>query len=217
MPFTSQCLDYHIRNRLPAPLTLRAEPVCVTVDTPCVSLFLYEWGTTVERIATLRAEEVTNVPLCAARYNDFPFDRCFAGFAAWGEKFMEIKMTEEARGFVGSIFVLKALHVRGGRVRGEECDVSAREAGANAFDAFGMFVGRLGIEGYALKVLTALVAREAFGMKAGTSCGDNPTCNGQGALGTKSASAYSSRGPMGAWSRSTIVTMRLCNVVLRVR
>ena len=40
-------------------------------------------------------------------------------------------------------------------------------AGADAVDAFGVFVRRFRVEGYAFEVLSTLVAGEAFGMEAG--------------------------------------------------
>ena len=150
----------------------------VTIDTPRITVFFHKWGTAVERIATLRTEEVTNVPLCAARYNDFAFDRRLTRLTARGEELVKIKVAEEARRFVGSVFMLKALHVRGGGVRWEEGDILTREACAYSFHAFSMFVGGFGIEGYALEVLAALVASEAFRVEAGACCGDNATCNG---------------------------------------
>jgi hypothetical protein len=55
-------------------------------------------------------------------------------------------------------------------VRGEEGDVVAGKAGADTLDAFGMFFGRFGVEGYAFKVLAALVAGEAFRVEARACC-----------------------------------------------
>jgi hypothetical protein len=81
MPLGSKGFDNRVRDRLSTLLALRAIPMCVTVDTPSISILLYKRSARVEWITTLRAEEVPSVPLSTARHNDFTFDWCFARLA----------------------------------------------------------------------------------------------------------------------------------------
>jgi hypothetical protein len=106
------------------------------------------------------------MPLRTARNNDLAFDRRLAALASRREEFVEIKMAEEAWGFVRAVVVLEARHVVDGGVRREEGDVGAGKAGTDPVDTFGVLVGGLRIEGYAFEMLAALVAGEAFRMKA---------------------------------------------------
>jgi hypothetical protein len=75
-------------------------------------------------------------------------------------------MAVEAWGFVGAVIVLETRHVVCGGVGGKVGNVGAGETGADAVDAFGVFVGGLRVEGNALEVLAALVASKAFGVEA---------------------------------------------------
>lgn len=170
MPLGAQRLDNRIRDWLPALLTLRAEPMRMAIHTPRIPFLLNEWRTRIKRIAALRTEEVSCVPLGAARDNDLALDRRLARFTPWGEEFVEIEVAEEAWGWVGTVFVLKALHVVWCGVRGEVGDVFAALAGVNAGGAFGVLVLRLGVEGDAFEVLAALVAGKAFRVEARSAC-----------------------------------------------
>jgi hypothetical protein len=65
-----------------------------------------------------------------------------------------------------------------------------------------MLVVWLRIEGYALEMLTTLVAHEAFGMESRAGGRNNTTGNRQGTLRTKSSGAHIGRGPMRAVGRT---------------
>jgi hypothetical protein len=81
MPLGSKGFDHRIRDRLSTLLALRTIPVCVAVDAPSISILLHEWSAGVEWITALRAEEMSSVPLSAARHNDFALDRRLARLA----------------------------------------------------------------------------------------------------------------------------------------
>ena len=90
MPLAPQRFHHHIRHWLPALAAFRTVTISVAVATPRISILLDERRASIERIATLRTEEVTNVPLSAARNDDFTFDGCLARLAAWREQFVKI-------------------------------------------------------------------------------------------------------------------------------
>ena len=100
MPLTSKTFDNNIRNWLPALTALGTVPVGMAVATPRIPIFLNERRARVERIATLRAEEVAGMPFCTASNNDLTFDGCLARFAARAEHLVEVEGAVEAqRGF----------------------------------------------------------------------------------------------------------------------
>ena len=111
---------------------------------------------------------MTSMPFRAAGNDNLALYGCLAALAARGEELVEVEMAVEAWRFVGAVVVLETCHVICGRVGREVGDVGARETGADAVDAFGVFVGGFRVKGYAFEVLAALVAGEAFGMEAGT-------------------------------------------------
>jgi hypothetical protein len=97
MPVKAKSFDNHVLDDwLPAALALTAEAIRMTSDAPCIALFLYERHSLIEWIATLRAEEMSWVPVRAACDNAFAFDGRLAGFAAWTEKLVEVEMAIEA-------------------------------------------------------------------------------------------------------------------------
>lgn len=178
MPLRSKGFDNRIRNRFPAALALCTVPMRMTIDTPCVPVFLDKRRRAVKRITALSAEKVAGVPLCTTCYNDLAFNGRFAALASWREELVEVEVAVEPRRFISAIIVLQTSHVFGCRVRGQERNVVACETGADTLDTFGVLVGRLGVEGHTLEVLTTLIACEAFWMEARASCRDYTTCNG---------------------------------------
>jgi hypothetical protein len=68
----------------------------MAVTAPRVPVFLDERRASIERITTLRAEEVASMPLSTARNNDLAFDRCLARFAARAEHLVEVEGAVEA-------------------------------------------------------------------------------------------------------------------------
>jgi hypothetical protein len=96
MPLAPQRLNHHIRHRLPALTTLRTVAISMAVTAPRVPVFLDERRASIERITTLRAEEVASMPLSTARNNDLAFDRCLARFAARAEHLVEVEGAVEA-------------------------------------------------------------------------------------------------------------------------
>jgi hypothetical protein len=100
MPLAPQCLDDGICDRLSTLSTLGRIPIGMAPHTPCIPLLLDKWRSAIKGVATLRAKEMSYVPFRSARYNDLPFDRGLAGFAPWGEEFVEIKVAEETGVFI---------------------------------------------------------------------------------------------------------------------
>lgn len=96
MPLSPQRLDHNIRHRFPALATLGTVAISMAVAAPRVAILLDKRRTSVERIATLRAEEVASVPFRAARNNDLAFDRRLARFAARAEHLVEVEGAVEA-------------------------------------------------------------------------------------------------------------------------
>ena len=96
MPLAPQRLHHHIRHRLPALPTLCTVPVSVAIATPRIAIFLNERRASIERIATLRAEEVPSVPFGAASNNNFTLNWRLARFAARAEHFVEVERAVEA-------------------------------------------------------------------------------------------------------------------------
>jgi hypothetical protein len=78
----------------------------VAVDAPSITILFHERSAGIEWITTLRAEEMSSVPLSTARHNDFTLDWCLAGLATRREHLVEIEMTKEALRFIGAVFVL---------------------------------------------------------------------------------------------------------------
>ena len=125
MPLRPQRLHHRIRNRLPTPLTLRAKPIRMAIDTPRVPLLLDKRHLRIKRIAALRAEKVARVPLRAARDDDLALDRGGAALAARAEAFVEVQVAVEPRGLVNAVLVFELLHLFWCVPAGEEGDVVA--------------------------------------------------------------------------------------------
>jgi hypothetical protein len=95
VPFGAQCFDNHIRDWLPATLTLRAEPICMAPNTPSMPILLHERSCSLEWITALSTEEVPRVPFCATSDYNVAFNRGLARFTAWGKEFVEVKVAVE--------------------------------------------------------------------------------------------------------------------------
>jgi hypothetical protein len=96
MPLAPQRLNHHIRHRLAALTALGAVAISMTIAAPCVPILLDERRASIERITTLRAKEVSSMPLSTARNNDLAFDRRLARFAARAEHLVEVEGAVEA-------------------------------------------------------------------------------------------------------------------------
>lgn len=209
MPLRPECLNNRIRNRFPTPLTLGTIPMRMTINTPSIPILLYKRRVAIKRIATLGTEKVTSMPLGTTSNNDLAFNRRLAALAAGRKQLVEIEVAVEAGRFVCAVVVLEARHGVCGGVRGQVRDVGAGEAGADARDAFGVFVGGFWVEGYTFEVLAALVAGEAFRVEARARGGDDAAGDGEGALGAESAGADGGWGPVGARGGCAVVAVRL--------
>ena len=100
MPLKPQRFDYGLCHRLPTFPTLGTVSIRMTTHTPSIAVLLYERRGTVERIAALRAEEVSRVPLSTAGDDNLALDWGFAGLATWAEEFVEVEVAVEAEGSV---------------------------------------------------------------------------------------------------------------------
>jgi hypothetical protein len=89
------------------------------------------------------------MPLGPTRHHNLAFNRRLAALAARRKQFVEVEVAEEAHVFVEAVFLLQAHHVVVRGMRGEELDVFAALAGADAGDAFGVLVCGFRVEGYA--------------------------------------------------------------------
>ena len=90
-----KCFNHRVRNwlfALPAP---GAVSIGVAPYTPSIAIFLDERCCAVERIATLRAEEMPSMPFCAASDNDLAFNRGLAALTPRRKELMEVKMAKE--------------------------------------------------------------------------------------------------------------------------
>jgi hypothetical protein len=149
MPLGPQCLDDRIRDRLPTLPALCTKAIRMTPDTPSIPLLLHKRRGRIKGITTLRAEEVTHMPLSATCHDDLALDGRLAALAAGREELVEVEVAVEAQAFVDAVLGFETLHVFVGRVGWEELDVIAALAGVNAGDAFEALVVGLGVEGYA--------------------------------------------------------------------
>lgn len=166
VPLCSECLDHGIRHWLAALLALRAVAVSVAVDTPSITILLYERCAGVEGVTALRTEKVSSVPLRTTRHNHLSFNRCLARLAARRKHLMEVKMAEEALRLVRTIFMFQASHVLWIGVRGEEGNVLATLACADTSDTLCKLVLWLWVEGDTFEMFSALVARETLRVEA---------------------------------------------------
>jgi hypothetical protein len=149
MPLRPQSLDNRIRNRLATLSTLCTKAIRMAPDTPRISLFFDKRRGRVKWITTLRAEEVADMPLGAARDDDLALDGRLAALAAGREELMEVEVAVEAHAFVDAVLGFETLHVFVRGMGWEELDVFAALAGMDAGDALEALVVGLGVEGYA--------------------------------------------------------------------
>ena len=179
--------------------------MCVTVDTPRVPILFDKRRAGVKWIATLRTEEVPGMPFRTTSYNHLPLNRRLARLATWREHLVEVEVTEETLRFICAVLAFEAGHVVRSRVTGKELDIFTALASADTGDSFGKLVVRLGVERYAFKVLTTLVAGKALRVKAQSGCRHDPSSNGQRALSAESSRTYLSGCIMGTriWTGTT--------------
>lgn len=216
MPLRAQRLDHRIHNRLPALPALGRVPIRMAPNAPRIPIFLNKRRRRIKRVAALRAEKVSDVPLRAACDNNLALDGRLAALAARREQLVEVKVAEEALGFVEAVVGFQAQHVVGRGVRGEELDVLAALAGADAGDALGVLDVGLGVEGYTFQVLAAVVADEAFGVEA-RACGrDDAPRDGQRALAAEGTGADRGRGPVRLGASRAVSREGLGAVVRRI-
>jgi hypothetical protein len=156
MPLAAQRLDNNIRHRLPTLPALGTVAVSVTVAAPRVPILLYKRRTGIEWVATLRAEKVTGVPLCAASHDDFAFDRGLARLAARAEHLVEVQRAVEAQGRLAIRF-LRFVDFVHGDVFWEDTVL----AGCDALEASGVLRFGLRVESHVLEIGVAFVAVEA--------------------------------------------------------
>lgn len=90
MPLRPQRLHHRLHNRLPTPPALRAVSIRMTTHAPRIPVLLHKWHLRRERVAALRAEEVTRVPLRSAGEDHLALDGRFAGFAARAEELVVV-------------------------------------------------------------------------------------------------------------------------------
>ena len=198
MPLCPQRLDHRIRNRLPALPTLCTEPIRMAPHAPGVPLLLDKRRLAIERVAALGAEKVSDVPLGAARDHDLALDGRLARLAPRREHLVEVEVAVEPEALVEPVLVLEPLHVFVRGVRVQHGEVLAALAGLDPADALRVFVGGLRVEGYALEVLAAVVALEAFGVEADAGSGDDAPGDGEGTLLAEGTCADRGGRPVGA-------------------
>jgi len=189
VPLCAERLHDRIDDRLPALLALRTEAIRMTPNAPRVPLLLDKRRGGIKRITALRAEEVTNMPLGAARHDHLAFDRGLAALAARGKQLVEVKVAVEPQRLVEPVFGLETLHVGRCWVGGQELDVLSAQARAHPGYALGVLVVGLWVEGHAFEMLAAVVALETFGVEAQSCCGDDAAGDGERALGALDAGA----------------------------
>jgi hypothetical protein len=142
----------------------------MTVYAPSIPILLYKRRRRIKRVTALRAEEMAHVPLGAACHDDFPLYGRLAALASRAKQLMEVQMTKEPWALIMAIFRFQAQHILISRMRWNTRNILARESSTNTRYAFVALVVWFGIESYAFKVLTAVVAEEAFRVKAGACC-----------------------------------------------
>lgn len=173
VPFCTKGFHNHICYWSLAFLTLRRIPVGMTVHTPSIPILLYKRRRRIEGITALRAEEMAHVPLCAACHDNFTFYRRLAALTSWAEQLMEVQMTEKPRAFIMTVFRFQAQHIFICWMRRNARNIFTGESSTDARYAFSVLVLWLGVESYAFKVFTAVMAHEAFRMEAGACCRDD--------------------------------------------
>jgi hypothetical protein len=198
MPLRPQRLHHRIRNRLATALTLRAKPIRMAIDTPRIPLFLHKRHIRIKRITALRAEKVARVPLRATRDDNLALDGRRTALTPRTKALVEVQVAVEPRRLVGAILVFQALHFLRCFPAGQEGDVVAGRAGADAVYARGVLGAGFRVEGDAFELLAALVAAEALGVEPTAACGDDAPGDGEGAGGALGAGADGGGRPVGA-------------------
>lgn len=198
MPLRAQRLHHRIRNRLTTALALGTEPIRMAIDTPRIPLLLDKRHIRIERITALRAEKVARVPLGATGDDYLALNRGSAALAPWAKALVEVQVAVEPRRLVSAVLVLQPLHLLRRVPAGEEGDVLARRAGADAVHARGVLGAGFWVEGHALELLAALVAAEALWVEAAPARGYNAPGDGECASGALRACADGGGRPVGA-------------------
>lgn len=198
MPLCAQRLDDRIRDRLATALALCAVAIGMTVDTPRIPILLHEGRAGIKRITTLRAKKVPRMPLRTTSHHNLALNRSLATLAPGAEALVEIQMAVEPRTLIDTILLLELRHLLRRVPAGQERDVLAALACADAVAACGVFGGGLRVEGYAFELLPALVAAEAFGVEATAAGADDAPGDGERALCALGAGADGCWCPVGA-------------------
>jgi hypothetical protein len=170
----------------------------VAVDTPRIPLLLHKRHVGIKRITALRAEKVARVPLRATRNDNLALDGRRTAFTARTKALVKVQVAVEPWRLVGTILVLQALHLLRRFPAGQEGDVVAGRAGADAVYARGVLGAGFRVEGDAFELLAALVAAEALGVEPTAACGDDAPGDGEGAGGALGAGADGGGRPVGA-------------------
>jgi hypothetical protein len=149
----------------------------MAVTAPRVPVFLDERRASIERITTLRAEEVASMPLSTARNNDLAFDRCLARFAARAEHLVEVEGAVEAHRRLAVCFFGLVEFVVGDVVG----DVAGQASCDTLQSGFALWV-RLRVESDVFEVCVAFVAVKAGWVKALTSSWKNAAGDRKGTV-----------------------------------
>jgi hypothetical protein len=194
VPLAIQRLHHHVRDGLPTPPAFGAVPVRVAIDTPRVPVLLHKRRLRIERVAALRAEEVADVPLGAARDNDLALDGRLARLAARREELVVVQVAVEAHALVavGRLQPRRVLRRRAGR----QGHVVAVDARADARHALLALRCGLRVERHALQVLVAVVAREALRVEARAGRADDAARDGKRAVAAQRAVAADGGSPV---------------------
>ncbi|KAL9062251.1 MAG: hypothetical protein Q9157_009089, partial [Trypethelium eluteriae] len=168
-------------------------------DTPSIPIALHKRHLRIERVATLRAEEMANMPLRAARDHDLALDGRMAALAARAEHLMEVQVAVEPQRHAPSTIPhakVPILHLRRPLL-----NHLARLPSRNPVQSRRPRAVGLGVEGDAFEALAAMVAREAFRVEALGGGGDDAACDGEGALCALGLGAAGGWGPVrgGRW------------------
>lgn len=164
MPFSSQGPHYQIHHWLPAPSAFATEPVRVAAYAPRISIFLHKWRLLVKGVPTLRAEEMSHMPLSTACNDHLAFNRCLAAPTPWTESFVVIQVAVEAQTFIAIVFPRLTDFIRNLQPRGASLD------SGDPFSAEGV---RFGIECNAFKLLRAVEACKALWVETLAGGADN--------------------------------------------
>lgn len=100
MPIRAQSLHHYIRHRLLALPAFGAVSVRVTAHAPRIPVLLDKRCRAIERISTLRTEEVASMPFGTASHDHFTLDWRLAAFASWAEQLVEVEMAVETERLV---------------------------------------------------------------------------------------------------------------------